>query len=84
MGQYCSVLAKFIAVYVYVSMYLCMYVSVFLPLVELRLKKPPNDPDALLQQKIPKSYLILQKEVHKLALSMEQTNEAPIMNKQDF
>ena len=52
--------------------------------MELRPKKPPNDPDALLQQKIPKSYLILQEEIHKFVLSMEQTNEAPIMNKKVF
>ena len=48
------------------------------------MKKPPNEPDSLLQQKIPKSYLTLQDAIHKLAISMEQANEAPIMNKKIF
>lgn len=56
----------------------------YFPLVELRLKRPSNDPDALLQQKFPKSYLKLQDQVCKLALSLEQANEAPIVNKKDF
>jgi len=56
----------------------------YFPLVGLRLEKPLNDLGTLLRQKIPKSYLNLQDEVHKLALSMEQANEAPIMNEKEF
>jgi len=52
--------------------------------VELRLGKPSDDPDALLQQKIPKAYIDLQNEIHKVALSMEQTNDAPIIKKEQF
>ena len=68
-----------------VSIYLCAkYYALSFPIVELRLDKPPDDPDALLQQKIPKAYIDLQNEIHKVALSMEQTNDAPIINKEEF
>ena len=66
----------------YVCTHVCMYIR--FSVVELRLHKPSDDPDALLQQKIPKTYLNLQDQVHKLAISMEQCNEAPIMNKEKF
>ena len=68
-----------------IPIYLCAYDYVLsFPVVELRLGKPSDDPDALLQQKIPKAYIDLQNEIHKVALSMEQTNDAPIINKEQF
>ena len=91
--MYVLYIPTYVCMYVrtYVCMYVCMYVHMYIchmcvcfPVVELRLHKPSDDPDALLQQKIPKTYLNLQDEVHKLSLSMEQCNEAPIMNKEQF
>lgn len=43
-----------------------------------------DDPSALLQQYIPKSYLNLQKEIDKRIVEMEKKNLAPIMNKREF
>ena len=50
----------------------------------LKIDKPLDDPDALLQQYIPKSYLNLQNEAEKKALEMKQKNLAPIMSKEEF
>ena len=59
-------------------------VNLICQLVTLKFDKPVDDPDALMQQKIPKSYLHLQKEIHDKALEMKQNQVAPIMNKDEF
>jgi len=43
-----------------------------------------DDPDALMQQQIPKSYLHLQKNIHTKALEMKQNQVAPILKKDEF
>jgi len=43
-----------------------------------------DDPDALMQQQIPKSYLHLQKAIHDKASEMRQNKMAPIMSKDEF
>jgi len=53
-------------------------------LVALKIDNPLDDPDALLQQYIPKSYLNLENEIEKKTLEMKQKNLAPIMNKEEF
>ena len=50
----------------------------------LKTDRPLDDPDALLQQYIPRSYLNLQNEVEKKILDMKQKNLAPMMNKEEF
>ena len=62
---------------------LASYVCVVLP-VTLKPGKPQDDPDALLQQYIPQSYLRLQNEVEKKVLEMKKDNLAPMMNKKDY
>jgi len=52
--------------------------------VTLKAGKPIDDPDALLQQYIPKSYLNLQKEIEKKSKEMKQQKLAPLMNKPEF
>ena len=53
-------------------------------LVTLKTGQAMDDPDALLQQYIPKLYLSLQKEIEKKSKEMKQKNLAPLMNKAEF
>lgn len=53
-------------------------------LVTLQNGKPLDDPDALLHQYIPNSYLSLQNEVEKKVLEMKDQNLAPMMNEKEF
>ena len=53
-------------------------------LVTLKDGKPLDDPDALLQQYIPKSYLSLQNKVEKKSLEMKEKNLAPMMHVKEF
>ena len=43
-----------------------------------------DDPEQLLHQPIPKLYLDILNEVHKIVLCLRQNGEAPIMAKKDF
>ena len=43
-----------------------------------------NDPSALLQQYIPKSYLNLQNKIISKTLEMKRVKLAPLMNKEEF
>ena len=43
-----------------------------------------DDPDALMQQYIPQSYLRLQNEVKRKVLEMKKDNLAPMMDKKDY
>ena len=47
-------------------------------------KKLLNNPNAVLQQYIPQSYLDLQKEIDKKVLDLQKHNLAPIMDKDTF
>ena len=47
-------------------------------------KKLLNDPNAVLQQYIPQSYLSLQKEIDKKALDLKKHKLAPMMDKDTF
>ena len=53
-------------------------------LVVLRLERPVDDPEQLLYQLIPKSYLDILNQVNTMVVCLKQTNEAPIMTKKDF
>ena len=61
-----------------------LYWLYVVPSVTLKAGKPLDDPDALLQQYIPQSYLMLQNEVGKKVLEMKKDNLAPMMNKRDY
>ena len=50
----------------------------------LKTGKPWDDPDALLQQYIPQSYLRLKNEVEKKAVEMKKDDLAPMMDKKDY
>jgi len=52
--------------------------------VTLKFDKPVDDPDALIQQQIPKSYLHSLKNIHTKALEMKQNQVAPILKKDEF
>ena len=43
-----------------------------------------DDPEQLLHQLIPKSYIDIQDQVNTMVECLRQTNEAPIMMKRDF
>ena len=53
-------------------------------LVTLKAGKLWDDPDALMQQYIPQSYLRLQNEVKRKVLEMKKDNLAPMMDKKDY
>ena len=61
-----------------------MYPYAYYFSVTLKNGKPLDDPDALLQQYIPKSYLSLQYEVESKISELKQKNVAPMMSKTEF